>query len=466
MFQRSSICAGAMLLSACMVGPDYRAPRVAVGARWLEPASLSPVDLAWWHSFGDPELDRLVAIALNRNWDLREAEARVAEVRANRDVAAGGALPQVTAKGSVTENQVSKNGQLPVANIPGFDRRYSLYDVGFDASWELDLWGRNRRELEASDARVQSSEWSRRDLQVALIAELARNYIDLRKAQQNQLEARERAASYGELARLSALRFRAGEDTKLAADEARSQAAAGERAIALAEASVSTAAYRIAALVGAAPETIVPALRDGATPIPTPPATIAMGIRSDLLQRRADIRNAERDLAASSADIGIATAELFPRISLLGSLGQQARKPGDLLSSASTRFSIGPSFSWPLLDFGRIRAQIRAAKARDAQAGARYEKAVVNALSDSEAAANRFANTARAAAAAREAEARERSAFDLATLRFKRGEDDRLALERARLKWLQARQAAEEAKADYSAAAIALNKALGGGWST
>lgn len=461
---RFSILLLALLVPACTVGPDYAPPKTKPSPQWLEPAPVGPVDLAWWKAFGDPELDRLIGMALARNWDLAEAEARIAEARANRDATAGGALPQVTAKASATENQLSKNGQLPIASIPGFKRRYPLYDVGFDASWELDLWGRNRRAVEGASARAEAAEWSRRDLQVSLIAEIARNFVDLRKAQRTLADARDVAAANDRLAELAALRYRTGEDTRLAAEEARSQAANAGRSLTLADAAVSVAAFRIATLVGVPPETLVPELRNQTGPIPTPPAAIAMGIRADLLLRRADVRKAERDLAAASADISVATADLFPRISLLGSLGQQARKPGDLLSSASTRFSIGPSFSWPILDFGRIRAQIRASKARDTAAEARYEKTVVGALNDSEAAANRFAKSARAAAQAADAEAHERSSLGLAELRFKQGEDDRLALERARLKWLQSRQAADEAIADYSNAAVALTKALGGGW--
>lgn len=458
------VLALALLAQACTVGPDYTPPETAVAPTWLEPGPVGPVDVAWWKAFGDPQLDRLVQIALIQSWDLREAEARIAEARANRDSAARGALPQVTAKGSATENQLSKNGQLPISNIPGFKRRYPLYDMGFDASWELDLWGRDRRTVEGANARVEAAEWSRRDLQVGLIAEIARSFVDLRKAQRTLAVARDEAASNDRLAALAALRYRAGEDTKLAADDARSQAASAARSVELADASVSAAGYRIATLVGLPPESLVPQLRERPGPIPAPPATIAMGIRADLLLRRPDIRKAERDLAAASADIGVVTADLFPRISLLGSLGQQARKPGDLFSSDSSRFSIGPSFSWPILDFGRIRAQIRASRARDAAAEARYEKAVVGALNESEGAANRFAKAAQAAGDAADAEAHERSSFELAELRFKRGEDDRLALERARLEWLQTRQTLDDATADYAAAAIALNKSLGGGW--
>lgn len=451
------------LLTGCTVGPNYQKPAIAIADQWLEPATIGEVDRLWWHQFKDPALAGLIDRALASSPDLKEAQARVAEARANRDASAGRRLPEVTAKGSATDNRVSENGQLPVANIPGFDPRYSLYDIGFDASWELDLWGRNRRGVEAASARAEAAEWSRRDIMLTLISEIARNYVELRKAQADEALAQGDLDANGSLSRLTALRYRAGEANRIEADEAASQRASSEATLEQVRAGAAVATYRIATLVGVAPEAIVPQLRVAA-PIPLPPATIASGVRSELLQRRADIRRAEREYAAATADIGAARADLFPRFSLLGNLGQQARSPGDLLSSASTRFSIGPSFSWPIFSFGRIRAQIRASDARADAAAARYEKTVVSALSDSESAANRFARSASALMAARKASQREQSAFDLTTLRARRGEGDNLSLARAKLRLLQVRRADADASAAYSISAVVLFKTLGGGW--
>lgn len=452
------------LFSACTVGPNYRAPPIAVSNQWIEPATGGEVDLRWWASFGDPTLTSLVERALRSSHDLKEASARLAEARANRDAVAGGRLPQVEAKGAATRNLVSENGQLPVADIPGFKRSYSLYDLGFDASWELDLWGRNRREVEAADARGEAAELSRRDVMVTLIAEVARNYVDYRQAQASEALAAQELAANTQLADLTALRFRAGEASKIDADQLASGRSTSQSALDQARIAASAAAYRIATLVGLPAEEVVPTLRASEGPIPTPPETIVSGVRSDLLLRRSDVRRAERELAAASADIGVATADLFPRFSLIGSLGQQARSPGDLLSSASTRLSIGPSFSWPIFSAGRIRAQIRAADARADAAAARYEKAVIGALSDSESAANRVANAVSAALAAQRALEEERRAFRLSSLRMSRGEDDRLDLERSRLRLVQADRRQKDALAAYANAAVALYKSLGGGW--
>ncbi|WP_417614123.1 efflux transporter outer membrane subunit [Parasphingorhabdus sp.] len=451
--------------SCTTVGPDYQSPKAAetVDSNWMEPAAIGVVDLQWWQQFGDPLLTRLVEQSMAHSPDIRVAEARLAEARANRDAVAGRRLPNVNASGSATENVLSENGLLPVDNIPGLARDYSLFDLGFDASWEIDLWGRNRRGLEGANARADAALEAKRDIQIALAGEVARSYFDLREAQATAASAKQRLASNQAFAQLTSLRFKAGEANRIEAEKAEAASKDSAAAMSNAEAASATAAYRIAALLGVAPEAIVPELRE-TKPIPASPETILAGVRTDLLARRPDIRKAERDMAAASADIGVATADLFPRFSLFGALGQQARSVGDLASTNSTRLSIGPSFSWPIFSAGRIHAQIRAADARSDAALATYEKAVNAALSDSESAINRFANAQAAAEAAKAALERETAAFVLAQRRVTAGEDDRLALERARLSLIAAANADDSAQSQQGRAAAALYKSLGGGW--
>lgn len=451
--------------SCTTVGPDYRPPKAGESraSTWMEPAAIGAVDLQWWQQFHDPLLSRLVEQSIVTSPDIRIAEARLAEARANRDAVAGRQLPNANASGTASENMLSKNGLLPVGNIPGLSRDYGLFDLGFDASWELDLWGRNRRGLEGANARADAALEAKRNVQIALAGEVARSYFDLREAQANAASAGQILASNEALAQLISLRFKAGEADRIElekADAARKQSAV---ALSNAEASSSAAAYRIAALMGVAPETIMTELRNP-KPIPASPEAILVGVRTDLLERRPDIRKAERDMAAASADIGVATADLFPRFSLFGSLGQQARSGADLDSTNSTRFSIGPNFSWPIFSAGRIRAQIRAADARSDAAVAAYEKAVNGALSDSESAINRFTNAKAAASAAEAALDREAAAFALTERRVNAGENDRLALERARLSLIAAQIALHGAQSQQGRAATALYKSLGGGW--
>ena len=451
------------LLAGCTVGPDYHRPQTKAAPDWVEPATPGPVDLAWWDRFGDPMLSGLVKRAIADSPDLAEAEARLAEARASRDAAAGGRLPTVEAKGSATENMLSQNGQLPIGRIPGIARSFSLFDLGFDASWEIDFWGRHTRQVEAANARADAALFARRDVMLTLIAEVARTYVDLRAAQADGQAAEATAATDAELARLTRLRFGAGEASRLDLDRAEAAMRTSAASVPDTRARAAAAAYRIAALVGGPPEAVAPDLLKPA-PLPASPDVILAGVRSELLERRPDVRRAERELAAATADVGVATADLFPRFSLFGGIGQQARNAGDLVSPDSFRLQVGPSVSWPIFNGGAIRAQIRGAHARADGAAAGYEKAVIGALGDSETAINRFLNARAAATESDAAFAREQAAFALAERRATSGEDDRLTLARARQSLLAAERRRDAAAAAKAQAAVALFKALGGGW--
>lgn len=455
-----------LLVSACTtVGPNYAGPPTAPAAEaaWAESADTGAINPAWWQQFGDPLLAELVERALAQSPTMAEAEARIAEARANRAEVTGERLPLLRAAGTASENRISENGQFPAANIPNFPTEFSLLDAGFDASWEIDLWGRSTRAIEATDAAIGAAEAGRDAAKVSLSAEIARNYAELRLAQEKARVAGEVAAARVCIARLAALLVEAGEGNAIDSANAAAEANAARLAVAQAETGAVAAAYRIAALLGEPPEALDERLLAPA-PIPPAPDAILVGVRSDLLRRRPDIRQAERQLAASSAEIGFATAELFPRFSLFGGLGLQSRSAGGLFEGSSLRYSIGPSFSWPIFDGGRVRARIAAADARNEAAAARYEGAVVHALADSETAINRFLSARRVEGDARASLDRQRAAFALSEMRFESGEDSRLALERARLLLAGAEARLADAEGAHTAAAIALYKALGGAW--
>ena len=463
MRSQAIICLLATLLAGCAVGPEYARPKVGgTQGQWLAPVSPDAVDAEWWKALGDAELDALVAEALAHNLDLRIAEARLQEARANSRAVRGKTVPQFNATGSAAEQQVSANGQLPVNNIPGFQRQYSLFDAGLDASWELDLWGGVARSVQASDARAQAASIRAEDTRLRVVAEVVRTYVDLRNSQARGGLLAQEAELRGEIARLVDQRYRGGESSRSEAEVARQRADTARAQLPESDASAHAAAYSLALLTGRPPE----ALADMATrtaALPVPPALVGAGIRSELLQRRPDVRAAEADLVAATADVGVETANLYPRFALTGNLGQQARSLGDLAESASTRFGIGPSFSWPIFSFGRIRAQIRAASARGDASAAAYEKAVLGALADSETAANRFAASRSASASRESALGEARTAAGLAEQRFQRGEDDRIQMLEARSAALQAELSALAARADAAAAYVGFTKALGGG---
>jgi NodT family efflux transporter outer membrane factor (OMF) lipoprotein len=452
------------LLAGCTVGPNYKRPEVAGDAgQWVEPAVAGAVDTHWWREFGDPQLTALIEKALAKSPDLAEAEARLHEARANRDAAAGGVAPTLTTVGSANQNALSRNGLFPLDSLPNFPRQYSMFDFGFDASWEIDLWGRVKRKVEATEARTAAAEAGIADVRVMLAAEIARNYLDLRAAQAQVKALTTIAEADGEIARLTRLRFEHGESSRIDHETAGSAARTSSSQLGDARAAAAAAAYRIGVLAGMTPEDVAPMLREpGAQPVS--PDSILEGVRSDLLQRRPDVRRAERELAAATAEIGVAKADLFPRFSLLGSVGQQAQDPSDLFTGDSTRFQIGPSFSWPIFNAGTIRAQVHAAGARADAAAASYEKAVLGALGDSETAINRFLNARGTLAHAEGALVAQTAAYQLATRRADRGEDDRLDLMRAEKALGGAERAAIAARQAKAQAAVALFKALGGGW--
>ena len=449
-----------ILAAGCTVGPDYRRPSVpGEAAGWITPPRDAPAIAAPWAQLGDPQLTSLIDRALAANPDIVEAEARLHEARALRDAAAGRRLPEVNATGFAQEQQLSKNGQLPIGKLPGVDRRFSLFDLGFDASWEIDLWGRNRRAVEAAGRRAEAAAATAADTRLRIAAEVARTYADLRGAQALAASARADVEAQAGIARLTHQRFVAGEASRFDDARAQQQARTVAATIPGIEAQARDDIYALATLIGQPPEALLGELATPAAMLAAPPI-VAVGLRSDMLRRRPDVRAAEADLAAATADIGVETANLFPRFSLIGNIGQQARKPGDLVSTDSTRFQIGPSFSWPIFDAGRVRAQIRAADARADQAAARYTKAVLAALADSETAINRY-YAAQAALNENDA-ARKASleALDLARQRYSAGEDDLLSLLDTQSRYVAADRALIEARRHSVTVYIALMKAL------
>jgi NodT family efflux transporter outer membrane factor (OMF) lipoprotein len=454
---------GALTISGCTVGPDYQPPVFAVSETWIGPVKPGAVDADWWRTFDDPILSDLVDRAIAGNKDLAEAEARLREVRALRDAVRGRALPQADATAAATENRLSENGQLPVGKVPGLGRDLSIFDAGFDASWEIDLWGRNRRAIESAEARADAAEELRRGTVIQIIAEVVRTYIDLRAAQALHANAAADAAAQENIARLVADRLRAGLASQSDLNRADTLAHTTAASVPQFRTEADAAAFRLALLVGEPPEALYDSLR-APLPLPSVRREVSAGLRSELLRRRPDIRHAERELAAATADIGLATAELFPRFSLLGGIGFQARDIGDVFSGDSLRFQVGPALHWPLFSGGRIRAGIKAADARADAALARYERTVLTALGDSETAINRFAAAGEVRTERQIASASAAQAVELAGRRYRAGEEDLTALLQVELAQHAADRADIEAQAAELRQLAALYKALGGGW--
>jgi NodT family efflux transporter outer membrane factor (OMF) lipoprotein len=459
-------------LAACTVGPDYRPPRTTVPPTWGELASAGaasqpsnptsdPSPLAeWWTTFHDATLDALVKRAVRANPDLRRAEARVREARARRGVVAADRFPALDAAGSAARSRASAN----ISNAPpGAGEPSSLYQVGFDASWEIDLFGGVRRSLEAADADVAAGVEDRRDALVSLLAEVARSYVELRGAQRQAAIARANLGAQTETLELTRARLAAGlaSDLDVARAEAQVQATAAQ--IPSLESAARASIHLLSVLLAQQPNALAGELSREA-PIPPTPREVPIGLPSDLLRRRPDVRRAERQLAAATARIGVATADLFPRFSLVGSLGLESSTFRDVGDLDSRFWSIGPSVSWPLLDFGRIRSNVDVVDAREEQAAAVYERTVLTSLREVEDALVSFSREQARRRELAGAVDSNRRAVSLADQLYRAGRTDFLSVLQSQRDLYASEDDLVDSDRRVASDLIALYKALGGGW--
>jgi multidrug efflux system outer membrane protein len=453
-----------LLLSGCAVGPKYQPPQTKVTAAFANGSqtnfSSDETVAAWWRGFNDPLLNRLVDRALLANHDLRIAAARLREARALRSATVLESFPIVHAAGSYTKGVNSKDS---MHGQPRDFREMELYNAGFDAAWELDVFGRVRRSMEASSAEVSALEAARGDLLVTLLAEVARNYFDLRGLQHEVEVARQNAENQRQTLELIEAKLKAGRASDLDVARARAQLNATLAIVPPMEAALKRATYRLSVLAGEPPLALEPELA-AAAPLPALPALVQLGRPEDLLRRRRDIRAAERALAAATARIGVATADLFPRVTFNARLALEAGEVSGLGKSGADTYSLGPRISWAALDLGRVRARIKAAGARADAALAQYEKTVLAALEETEGALMEFGRvqtrceylTASARAAA--------EAVKLARQRYESGVADFLAVLDAQRVELSIQDQLAQSETRTATALVAVYKALGGGW--
>lgn len=449
--------------AGCVVGPDYHPPTAAVPMQWSAasahgaPAPSTP--LPWWQAFNDSELDSLIERAAHANLDLQGAEARLRAVRASRGIAAASRWPTVDATGSYKRERESANA--PALDTPG--ETDNLFQAGFDARWEIDLFGGTRRAAEAATADLEAAVHERNGVLLSLLAEVARNYIDLRAGQRQLALARANLAASQDALSLTRARHQGGLAAGL--DVARAQAQATEVAARMPplETACQAALHRLAVLLGQAPGTLDAELA-APQPIPVAPAQLPAGLPSDLLRQRPDLRRAERQLAAATARIGVATAQLYPQFSLLGTAGLASSGAGDFFNSGSRFWAIGPSLRWPIFRAGRVQATIEVRDAQQQQALLAYRQALLIALEEVENAI--VAHTregTRRAALADSANANQR-AVDLARGLYASSLSDFRAVLDAQRALFDAQSALAHSDAALATNRVALHKALGGGW--
>ena len=412
----------------------------------------------FWQTFADPELDKLVGEALASNHDLRIAMTRVQEARELRRDAAFDLAPSINAGGGYTKARTSSAGLLP-----GAARETELYDAGFDAFWELDFFGGLRRGLEASRADLGAEEAALQDVQVIVTAEVTRAYFELR-GQQLQLDvARRNVANQQSTLDLAQVRLDAGSGTEFDTARAQAQLSATLGTIGPLEAAVARTIHRLSVLVGREPG----ALRAELAPpqnLPPLPGIVPVGDPAGLLRRRPDIRIAERELAGATARIGVAVADLFPRVTFTGSAGYVAGSSGALGDNGTDAYVLAPGISWAIFDLGHVRARIGAARWRKEGALLRYEQTVLQALEETE---DSLVTHARARDRLVHDEAAVRAsntAAGLARVRYENGASDFLQVLDAERTLLQSEDQLARSRTEAATSLIAVYKALGGGW--
>ena len=448
-----------------MVGPDYQAPTPDVPAGWtrLDPTARpvaraeTPGDLSqWWQRLNDPLLSGLIDEALQASPDLRTAQARLREARARRTVAAAGQYPNVTASGGASRSQSSEE--------VGSGETRNFFSAGFDASWELDVFGGVRRSVEAAEADLASSLASLEDTRVSLASEVALNYVEVRTRQILLDIARDNLASQSETLQLTEWRAQAGLVSSQDVEQARSNREQTRAQIPLLETSLAETEHALDILLGRTPGTLHARL---AAPreLPVLPDQIAVGIPADTLRQRPDVRAAERRLAAETARVGVAEAARYPSFNLSGSIGLEALTFGALGSSDAVASSLFAGIAGPLFDAGRLRAQVEIQDAVREQAQVAYEQTVLVALLDVENALVALVRNRERVEALASAVESVRNAAQLARQRYSAGLIDFQSVLDSERSVLLLEESLASARANGVQALIRLYKALGGGWS-
>jgi NodT family efflux transporter outer membrane factor (OMF) lipoprotein len=460
----------AIASGGCAVGPNYQRPAVSAPTHWSAPLAggetNAPIDLAaWWENFHDAELDSLISRAVLSNPDLQIAQARVREARAQYGIAAANFLPTVDAAGSYARTKTSQHqpvlGSLPIpANVP-FEN--DVYQAGFDASWEIDVFGGTRRATEAARAGVAASEFGRRDTLVTLLGEVARNYVDARGFQRRLAIANENIKAQSSALAITQDRFDKGLTSDLDVQQAGTLLATTKAEVPSLQTSLQAAIHRLDVLLGLPPGALQAELSQVA-PIPAALPEVPVGLPSDLMLRRPDMQRAERQLAAATANIGVAQADLFPKFFLTGAAGFESVSASDWFTGRSRLWSVGPTVQWRIFDAGRIRANIRVQNARQEQALATYEQTVLTAFEEVENGLVAYANEQIRCRSLAEAVASSQKSLDLANKLYANGLTDFLHVLDAERSLYQAQDALVQSERTVSANLDSLYKTLGGGW--
>lgn len=453
------------LLAACApVGPDYQPPHPDLPTTWratgAQPTSQTESAMLgqWWIRFNDPLLDSLIKRATAANLDAKIAAARVRQARAQYRLTTAAAAPTVDVSGAYSN--IRRSGNASGSNS---GTTQDLFQAGFDAGWELDIFGGARRAKETAAALLAAAGEERNDVLISLNAEVARNYLELRGSQQRLATADRTLAVQEQNLALARGRLDSGFGNQLEVVQAETQLALTRAQLPPLQNNIGQARNLLALLLGLPPGALDGELATVA-PLPQPPELLPATLPSELLRRRPDIRRAERQLAAATAEIGVATAELFPRFSLSALLGLQSNSLSTLVSAGSRYWTVGPTLSWSLFDAGRARANIDLNKGRREEAEAVYEKTVLTALSEVENALQALQREAETRQTLAAAVASAERAVELASGRYRAGLSDFLEVLQSQSALYQSRDQLVQSEQQLDQDLVALYKALGGGW--
>ncbi len=463
-----------LALAGCAVGPNYHAPQPVLPTTFVTPntvpatapasqpstqpavAVAPPVDITqWWTAFHDPILTKLVTDAMNANLDLKQAESRLLQARAARGVAAADFWPNVTGSGSYLRSRTPTGGDHGIVS--------NAYQVGLDAAWEIDIFGGVRRNIESSNASLQAAVEDRRDVLVTLTSEVALNYITLRGFQRELAVAQDNLAAQEHSADITRQKQRAGFVSSLDVANAEAQTASTRAQIPVLETGEEQTIFALSVLLGREPAALLAQLSVAGAIPPTPPL-IPTGLPSDLLRRRPDIRRSEAQIHAATALIGVATADLFPKVSLTGSLGLESQQLLSITSAANRFWGFGPTVSWPVFDAGKIFSNIKVQDELTQQALLTYQKTVLIAMQDVDNALVAYGKEQEHRAALAQAVTANRKAVDVSKTLYANGQTDFLNVLTAQGSLFSSETALVQSEQNLDQDMVALYKALGGGW--
>ncbi len=464
----ASLCLIALVaVTGCKVGPNFQPPQTSAPKQWTSPLaggeSNGPVELAqWWKNFNDTNLDAFMVTAIESNLTLRLAEAHVREARAQEGVVAGGLWPSVGTSAGYSRNRYGENQFPPLAGF-GVPLNYNLYNAAFDASWEVDIFGGTRRAIESANAQIGAAEYGERDVLVSLLAEVAREYITARAYQQLLAIAHENIQIEQEVVDLTTNRYQNGLGNDLDVEQARASLATTESQVPALETGFDASVRSLAVLLGQQPN----ALMDQMTAqkeIPLTPPLVPVGLPSELLQRRPDVAEAESKLAAATAQIGVAKADMYPKFYLTGVAGLESVDASSWFDIASRYYSFGPTIQWELFQAGAIRANIRVQNAKQEQALDEYEQTFLVALEDTENALTAYAKEQVRRESLTQSVDANQQAFDLASQLYKNGLADFLRVLYSETALRASQNELVQSDQTVSLDLVQLYKALGGGW--